>query len=100
MDPSFAMAHYEMAQALVQTHNFKQAATELQEAIELSRGDPICTSLLAYLYAVSGDENKARKILGDLKNGFLHKQSNAADIAMIYVGLQDNDQAFAWLEKA
>jgi Flp pilus assembly protein TadD len=100
MDPSFAVAHYQMAQALVQTHNFKQAARELQEAVELSRGDPICTSLLAYLYAVSGDETKARKILGDLKKGSVHKQSNAADIAMIYGGLQEKDQAFAWLEKA
>jgi TolB-like protein/DNA-binding winged helix-turn-helix (wHTH) protein/Tfp pilus assembly protein PilF len=100
MDPSFAVAHYQMAQALVQTHNFKQAATELQEAIELSRGDPICTSLLAYLYAVSGNESEARKMLEDLKNGSAHKQSNAADIAMIYGGLQENDQAFAWLEKA
>ena len=40
----------------------------------------------------------ARKLLGDLKNG--SKQSNAADIAMIYGGLQGKDEAFAWLEKA
>jgi hypothetical protein len=25
---------------------------------------------------------------------------SSADIAMIYVGLQDNDQAFVWLQKA
>jgi Flp pilus assembly protein TadD len=100
MDPSFAVAHYQMAQAFVQTHPYKQAAMELQEAIELSRGDPIFTSLLAYVYAVSGDESEARKLLSDLKNGSIHKHSNAADIALIYAGLNEKDQAFAWLEKA
>jgi TolB-like protein/DNA-binding winged helix-turn-helix (wHTH) protein/Tfp pilus assembly protein PilF len=100
MDPSFPVAHYQMAQALLQLHNTKQAATELQQAIELSRGNPICTSLLAYLYAVSGSQSEARKILGELKDGSARKQANAADIALIYAGLNEKDQAFAWLEKA
>jgi Flp pilus assembly protein TadD len=100
MDPSFPVAHYQMAQALLQLHNTKQAVTELQQAIELSRGNPICTSLLAYLYAVSGSQSEARKILGELKDGSARKQANAADIALIYAGLNEKDQAFAWLGKA
>jgi TolB-like protein/DNA-binding winged helix-turn-helix (wHTH) protein/Tfp pilus assembly protein PilF len=100
MDPSFAMAHYQLAQAFVQTHKYSEAAKELQEAIELSRGDPICTSLLAYVYAISGKRNEAKKILDDLKNRSNHNQSNAADIALIYAGLKEKDQAFAWLGKA
>jgi TolB-like protein/DNA-binding winged helix-turn-helix (wHTH) protein/Tfp pilus assembly protein PilF len=100
MDPSFAMAHYQIAQAFVQTHKYKQAAIELQEARELSGNNPICTSLLAYVYAISGSESKTRKILNELKNGSNHNQSNAADIALIYAGLNEKDQAFLWLQKA
>ncbi len=100
MDPSFAVAHYQIAQAFVQTHKYKQAATELQEAIELSRGNPICTSLLAYVYAISGKEREARNILNDLKNGSNRTQSNAVNIALIYAGLNEKDQAFEWLQKA
>ncbi len=100
MDPSFPMAHYQLAQAFVQTHKYKQAAMELQEAIELSRGNPICTSLLAYVYAISGNEREARKMLNGLENGSNRKQPNAANIAMIYGGLNEKDQAFAWLQEA
>jgi tetratricopeptide (TPR) repeat protein len=100
MDPSFAMAHYQLGQAFVQIRKYKQAAMELQEAIELSRGNPICSSLLAYVYAISGNDREARKILNDLRNGSNRNKSNAANIALIYAGLNDKDQAFAWLQKA
>jgi Flp pilus assembly protein TadD len=100
MDPGFAMAHYQLAQALVQTRKYKQAATELQEAIELSRGSSICTSLLAYVDAMSGDRSEARNILHDLENGPTRNASNAANIAMVYAGLDEKAQAFAWLQKA
>jgi tetratricopeptide (TPR) repeat protein len=100
MDPSFAMAHYEMAQALVQEQKYKQAELELREAVEFSGGNRICTSLLAYLYAKSGDESAARRILNNLKNESAHNQSNAADVALVYAGLNEKDQAFAWLQRA
>jgi tetratricopeptide (TPR) repeat protein len=99
MDPSFAVAHYDLGQALVQKHMYREAVAELETATELSADSPICKSTLAYAYAVSGRRSEALKILNDLtrrSNGF----SNAAEIAMIYVGLGENDQAMAWLEKA
>ncbi len=40
------------------------------------------------------------KILGDLKNRSNHKPSYAADIALVYAGLNEKDQAFAWLQEA
>ena len=39
------------------------------------------------------------KILNDQKNRD-HGSSNSAEIALIYVGLGNNDQAMAWLERA
>jgi TolB-like protein/DNA-binding winged helix-turn-helix (wHTH) protein/Flp pilus assembly protein TadD len=100
MDPSFAMAHYQLAQALVQTHQYSAAVAELQQAIELSRGNPICMSLLGYVYAVSGNKNEAIRRLAELQNSANGSRSNAANIALIYAGLDQKDQAFAWLEKA
>jgi tetratricopeptide (TPR) repeat protein len=100
MDPSFAMAHYQLGQALVQVHNYDEAIRELQQAIELSGGNPLCTSQLGLVYGLSGRRNEALKILDDLKNRSNHKPSYAADIALVYTGLNERDQAFAWLEKA
>ncbi len=100
LDPQFAVAHYELGQALVQKHLYKEAITELQKAIALSGGSTTCTSNLAYVYAVSGMKTEAVKILNDLKNRPNHALSNAPEIALVYVGLDEKDQAMAWLEKA
>ena len=100
MDPRFAVTHYQLGQAFVQKHMYKEGITELQKAIGFSGGNKTFRSNLAYAYATSGRRNEALEILNDLKtrpnNGF----SNASEIALIYVGLDEKDQAMTWLEKA
>src|ERR1700741_2854293 len=99
MEPNFAVAHFELGQAYVQKRMYREAIAELQRANELSGGSTTCTSNLAYAYAQSGQRDEAVKILKDLtkhSNGF----SNAAELALIYAGLDEKDRAMAWLEKA
>ena len=62
-------------------------------------GSTAFTANLAYAYAVSGMRDEASKILNDLKNRSA-QVSNAPEIAMVYVGLDEKDEAMAWLEKA
>jgi len=97
MDPNFAIAHYELGQAFVQKHSYNDAIAEFQKAIELSGGSVPCTSNLAYAYAVSNKRNEAVKILNDLKT---RSTRNPSEIALMYVGLGEKDQAMKWLEKA
>ena len=78
---------------------FTEAIAELQKAIELSVGSTTFRSNLAYAYAASGKKNEASKILNDLKNDS-HAVSNAPEIALVYLGLDEKDQAMAWLERA
>jgi TolB-like protein/DNA-binding winged helix-turn-helix (wHTH) protein/Flp pilus assembly protein TadD len=99
LDPFFAVAHFELGQAFVQKQMFTEAIAELQKAIELSAGSTTFRSNLAYAYAESGKKNEAAKILNDLKNDS-HAVSNAPEIALVYMGLGEKDQAIAWLEKA
>jgi TolB-like protein/Tfp pilus assembly protein PilF len=97
MDPFFALAHYELGQAFVQQRRFGEAITELQKAIELSPGSGTYRANLAFALAGSGAKPAALKILNDLKK---QASSNAPEIALIYVGLADHNQAMAWLNKA
>jgi TolB-like protein/DNA-binding winged helix-turn-helix (wHTH) protein/Flp pilus assembly protein TadD len=99
LDPFFAPAHYVLGQALAQKHNYSEAIKELQKAIELSPGSSAFTANLAYVYAVSGMRDQAGRILNDLKNQSRKASSNAPEIAMVFVGLGEKDQAMAWLEK-
>jgi TolB-like protein/DNA-binding winged helix-turn-helix (wHTH) protein/Tfp pilus assembly protein PilF len=100
MDPFFALTHYVLGEAFVQKHMYKEAIAELQKATELSEGSTAFTANLAYAYAVSGSRNEALQILNDLRNRSQKGFSNAPEIALVYVGLDQKDQAMAWLEKA
>ena len=59
-----------------------------------------CSSNLAFAYAVSGRRTEALKILDELKKRATNGFSNDPEIALVYVGLNDKDQAMVWLEKA
>jgi TolB-like protein/DNA-binding winged helix-turn-helix (wHTH) protein/Flp pilus assembly protein TadD len=100
MDPNFALAHYELGQALAQKHMYDQAITEFQRAIDLSGHNGAFDSNLAYVCAVSGRKEDATKIVKDL--GARHDRNPSADanVALIYVGLGDHDQALVWLNRA
>jgi TolB-like protein/DNA-binding winged helix-turn-helix (wHTH) protein/Tfp pilus assembly protein PilF len=100
MDSNFAIAHYELGQALTQKHMYDQAIAEFQRAIELSGHSGAYDSNLGYAYAVSGRQEEAVKIVDDLDSRRAQNQSVDADIALIYVGLGDPDEAMIRLNKA
>jgi TolB-like protein/DNA-binding winged helix-turn-helix (wHTH) protein/Flp pilus assembly protein TadD len=100
MDPNFAMAHYQRGQVLVQQHKLDAAISEFGRAIELAGHSPAFDANLANAYAASGRTTDARRTAADLEH--LPEQSGSLDanIAMIYVGLGDTEQAMHWLERA
>jgi TolB-like protein/DNA-binding winged helix-turn-helix (wHTH) protein/Tfp pilus assembly protein PilF len=100
MDPYFAPAHFVLGEVFVQKHMNKEAVAELQKAIELSPGSTAFKANLAYAYAVSGMREEAIQGLNDLKNRRQTGVSNSPEIALVYVGLGEKDQAMIWLEKA
>jgi tetratricopeptide (TPR) repeat protein len=100
MDPNFAIGHYELGQALEQKRMHDEAISEFQRAIELSGHSGAFDSNLGYAYAVSGRKEEAIKIVNDLEARHDQNSSADADIALIYVGLGDRDQAMISLNKA
>jgi len=100
MDPNFAVAHYQLGQALAQKHLYAEAIAEFQRAIELSGHSGAFDSNLAYVYALSGRNVEAKNIIKDLQAGPEKNPSIDANIALVYVGLGDHDQAMIWLNKA
>jgi tetratricopeptide (TPR) repeat protein len=100
MDPNFAMAHYQMGQVLAHRGKFDAAIAEFQRAIELSGHSPAFDANLANAYAAAGRTADAERMAKDLAQLQHQNGSVDADIALIYVGLRENDQAMYWLEKA
>jgi TolB-like protein/DNA-binding winged helix-turn-helix (wHTH) protein/Tfp pilus assembly protein PilF len=100
MDPNFAVAHYQLGQVLAQKHLHDEAIAEFQRAIELSGHTGAFDSNLGYVYAVSGQKVKAENIIKDLEARPDKNPSIYANIALVYVGLGDDNQAMVWLNKA
>ena len=97
--PKFCRGPHELGQALVQEQSANEAIVEFWKAIALSGHSGAFDSNLAYAYAVSGQKDEATKILAE-SAATSYTNRSAANIALIYAGLGDNDQAMNWLEKA
>jgi TolB-like protein len=100
LDPNFAIGHFQLAEALVQEHQYAPAIAEFQRAIELSGHLAAFDANLAHAYAVSGRRAEALKMAKDMETRPDLNPSADASIALIYVGLGDLDQAMKWLNKA
>jgi TolB-like protein/DNA-binding winged helix-turn-helix (wHTH) protein/Flp pilus assembly protein TadD len=100
LHPDFAVAHYQLGQTFVQKHMYDEAIAEFRRAIELAGDNTTFDSNLAHAYAVSGRIEEASKILEELQGKQTQESPTDASIALVYVGLGDNDQAMIWLNKA
>jgi tetratricopeptide (TPR) repeat protein len=99
MDPNFYLAHYTVGWAPVQKGDFDQATVEIQKARALE-DKPWIVGLLGYVYAASGRRGEAYKLLDELKEQAKQRCVTPYWTAMIYVGLSERDDGFAWFEKA
>ena len=100
LEPNFWSAHLGLGLAYTQKKMYADAIKELQAATTISGNSPTPLAMLGYAYAVSGKRDKARQVLTRLNELSKHRHVSPYDIAVIYVGLGDKNQAFRWFEKA
>ncbi|HKY28455.1 MAG TPA: winged helix-turn-helix domain-containing protein [Pyrinomonadaceae bacterium] len=93
-------AHFWIGMALLGKGMNEQAIKEFEHVLSYSKTNPMFKASLAYAYAATGKREKAKNILAEFEKLFRQGQSSPYHIAMIYAGLGDKDQTFAWLEKA
>jgi tetratricopeptide (TPR) repeat protein len=85
--------------ALEQQAKFPEAIAWFQKAIALSGKITYTTAALGHAYGVSGDVVHANQVLNQLKELSKHRYVPAYDIAMVYLGLGEKEQAYRWLEQ-
>ena len=101
MDKNFAQTYPWLGLILEQKGKYAEAIAAFQNAIRLfPGGSSIAEAELAHAYAVSGNREEAQKIIAELQELAKSKYVSSFQIAAIYAGLGEKDQAFAWLEKA
>ncbi len=104
--PDNAYAHILLGEAYVAKGMPAEGVAEMQKGMALDatliktpeRWDRY--PLLAYAYAVAGRRDEALKILDEQQRLAKQRYVSPYNFAIIYTGLGDKDQAFAWLAKA
>ncbi len=73
----------------------------LDEAIEeFQKAPSVCEVALAHAYAISGSRTEALRILNEILARSKQSFVDSRNVAVIYVGLGETDQALDWLEEA
>ncbi len=99
MFPNFWLAHMVLGMALFEKGDISAGIEEFEKAKTLEP-TPLVIGHLGYAYAKAGRKDEARKLLAELTAQSKGRYVASYSIAMIYVGLDEKDKAFAWLEKA
>ena len=100
LDPTFWFAPSFLGRAYEQKGRLPEAIAEFQRALELEKGNPEIWAGLGHAYALSGNRTEACKVINHLKELSTDGYVGPFNFAVIYAGLEDKDQAFAWLNRA
>ena len=100
LDPNFWLAYWDLGGYKLALGRNAEAVSDLQKAVEFSRGSTGALGMLGYAYGVTGDRVKARQVLQKLNKMARARYVSPADLAVVEFGLGNTDQGFARLEQA
>src|SRR6266542_1718150 len=100
LDKNFMRTHLRLGLAYVQQGRYNEALIEYNKALEIAGDTPQIRAHIAHVMAVSGKKSNALGALAALLARAKRQYVPPYDIALVYVGLDQRDKAFEWLEKA
>jgi TolB-like protein/class 3 adenylate cyclase len=100
LDPNFWIAHLTLGKVYTQQRKYPEAIAEFEKAKEFSRGNSEAIASIGYVAALAGDNAKARAVLDELKTLSNQHYIPPVNIALVYNGLGDQDEALAQLDRA
>jgi tetratricopeptide (TPR) repeat protein len=99
-DPTFSPAWRNLGGAYEQKGLFDKAIESFRQAMALYPTDLSAKGLLIHAYAVSGQQDEARRLLAELVQQSSVRFVSPFSMATIHLGLGETDRAFEFLEKA
>jgi TolB-like protein/Tfp pilus assembly protein PilF len=100
LDKTYWIDHCFLGRAYEQKGEMARAIAAFEEALKLDPEHSEIWSALGHAYAISGKKAEARKVLDHLKELTASSYVAPYNVAVIYAGLGEKDQTFAWLERA
>ncbi len=100
LDPNFWVTHLILGRVYTQQRKYPEAIVEFTKAKELSHGNSEAIASIGYVEAARGNPAKARVVLDELKSLSSQHYIPPVNIALVYTGLGDQNEALSWLDKA
>ena len=100
MDAHFAISYQVLGEAYLSKRMYREGLLALERFSVLSRSSATSRALLGYSHARLGEHGAALRLIEELDAASQHGFVPALLFALVYAGLDDQDQAFSWLEKA
>jgi len=97
LDRSDPSLHFYLGLAYEQTHDYEKAIALFESALGLSDGAPLYSSSLGHVYGRAGMPAQAQEILAELEQA---DSPSPFNLALVYLGLGDNEKALQYLDEA
>ncbi|MGB3861399.1 MAG: protein kinase [Candidatus Aminicenantaceae bacterium] len=97
--PNFQRAIYWLGFGYIKKEMYREGIEQFKLVFDLS-GDSVDLAALGYAYAVAGQRNEAEEVLRQLEKLATQRYVSPVDLAMLHVGLDNNEQAIEYLEIA
>lgn len=100
LEPNSAVTHVVLGIVYEDKKMYADAIREYKTGLQLGGPPGEIRGLLGYVYAATGDTGNAGKMIRELKPLWPGHAHAALDLAVVYSGLGQKDQALYWLGKA
>jgi TolB-like protein/DNA-binding winged helix-turn-helix (wHTH) protein/Tfp pilus assembly protein PilF len=100
MDPNHYQAYWSLGHTYAANGQFAEAVAAAEKAVQLSERAPGALGILGLAYGLAGRKAEALKIVNELLELNKTRYVTPAALVNVYLGLDDKEQAFVWLEKA
>ncbi len=100
LDPNFSAVHATLGLLYEQQARLAEAIEEFQSTLKGDPGSSVGLASLAHVYAVAGQAQEAERLLRQLQQNTGRGYTSAYQVAAVYAGLRQTDQAIAWLNNA
>ena len=97
MEPGYPQAQREIGLAYEQKGMYQEALAALKKTLDVPGNTE---ADIAHVYAVSGNQSEAERILNELIQKSEHTYVSPYDIAIVYTGLGKREKSLEWLNRA